>query len=587
MKGKMTKKDYNIVIAMTVIYMIIAVINLGSLTAPEEGFTPSVPHQSVVIYFDEEIELSRITYYCGLGDDWYSAGQLDIEYMDENNRYEFLCSLEKPPNTIFKWLFREVNVKTKTLRITTRQYYDDENNISGIKGEFLEVAFYSGDSGEHIPIMRIDIQDEESAGMARLFDEQEITVYEPSFMNSTYFDEVYFPRTAYEYIEKINPFENTHPPLGKIMIMLSYKIFGVNAFGWRFMGMLFGVFMIPLMYVFGKKVFNNTFLAFCTAFLMMFDFMHFVQTRIGTIDGYLVFFIIMMFYYMYDYFMQKSYKLNFITSLKPLLLSGIFFGLGISVKWIGLYAGAGLAFLLFTSRILEYRDYRKGLVDKKHFTLKYIWGTLAMCIVFFIVIPLGIYFLSYIPVFKATGSTNWIKEIIASQKHMYSYHSGVVQSHPYASPWWQWPLMIKPVYYYLAPILKEGEWGSIASFGNPAVWWGGIVALFWSAWIAIKKADKNIVFIFVGFISILAPWAIAPRSITFIYHYFSCVPFIIFAIVYIIRHLIDKYPKAKKGVYIYLALVLILFIVFYPVLTGIKVPIWITENLRWISSWFF
>jgi dolichyl-phosphate-mannose--protein O-mannosyl transferase len=147
--------------------------------------------------------------------------------------------------------------------------------------------------------------------------------------------------------------------------------------------------------------------------------------------------------------------------------------------------------------------------------------------------------------------------------------------------------MVRPVYYYLSPILKEGRWGSIASFGNPAVWWGGLVALFWTAWIAIVKKDKKAILIFAGYLSILLPWAFSPRKITFLYHYFACVPFLIFAIVYIFRHMLEKYKNGKKAIYIYMGITVLLFIGFYPTLTGIIVPEIYTKSLRWLPSWFF
>lgn len=589
MENKMTKKDYLIVIIMVIVYSAMAFLNLGSLTAPTEGFTPEETRLSAIVFFKETVDLSRVTYYAGLGNDWYSAGQLDAEYLDENNKFVELCSLDKPANNLFKWFYKNVSIRTGAVRVTTEKYYDSESNISGIEGEFLEVAFWTNDDNgwKLVEIDRVEVLNDQSAGMELLFDEQDIAVYEPSYMNSTYFDEVYFPRTAFEYIEGINPYENTHPPLGKVLIMWSMKIFGVNPFGWRFMGTLFGVFMIPLMYIFGKRIFGNSFLAFCGAFLMMFDFMHFVQTRMGTVDGFLIFFILMTYYFMYQYYNKKSYELKFVPSLLPLLLCGIFFGLAVSVKWIGLFAGFGLAFMFFHSRILEYRDYKRGLVRVKSFKAKYIWGTIGMCVIFFIIIPFIIYALSYIPVFKAIGSTNWLKDLLSSQKHMYSYHSGVTQTHPYASTWWQWPLMIKPVFLYLAPIRAEGEWGSIVSLGNPAVWWVGFIAMFWSARIAIKKRDKKMVFVFAGYLSIILPWAFSPRDITFLYHYFACVPFMIFAIVYVIDYLLKKYPRSKKYIYIYLGLVFVLFILFYPVLSGIKIPVALVEKLRWLPSWYF
>ena len=77
-------------------------------------------------------------------------------------------------------------------------------------------------------------------------------------MYGMYFDELYHGRTAYEHLHGIAPYENSHPPLGKIFIMLGIAIFGMNAFGWRIIGTLFGIAMVPIMYAFGKKLFRRS-----------------------------------------------------------------------------------------------------------------------------------------------------------------------------------------------------------------------------------------------------------------------------------------------------------------------------------------
>lgn len=116
------------------------------------------------------------------------------------------------------------------------------------------------------------------------------------------------------------------------------------------MGALFGVAMIPLMYAFGKRMFKRPELALLAAGLFAFDFMHFSQTRISTIDVYGVFFNMCMTYYMY-----KFIKMDLGDSLKdtliPLGLSGLFFGLGCASKWICIYTGAALAVMFFVKMI--------------------------------------------------------------------------------------------------------------------------------------------------------------------------------------------------------------------------------------------
>lgn len=90
-----------------------------------------------------------------------------------------------------------------------------------------------------------------------LFDEQDVGDYAYTYMNSSYFDEIYHPRTAFEHLNRMKPYETTHPPLGKVIMAIGVAIFGMNPFGWRFMGTLFGIIMVPVMYLMGKKIFKR------------------------------------------------------------------------------------------------------------------------------------------------------------------------------------------------------------------------------------------------------------------------------------------------------------------------------------------
>ena len=73
---------------------------------------------------------------------------------------------------------------------------------------------------------------------------------------------------------------------------IGISIFGMVPFGWRFIGTLFGVFMVPAVYLFAKRMLKYRWLAVVTSLLFVFDFMHYTQTRIATIDTYVTFFII-------------------------------------------------------------------------------------------------------------------------------------------------------------------------------------------------------------------------------------------------------------------------------------------------------
>lgn len=90
---------------------------------------------------------------------------------------------------------------------------------------------------------------------------------------------------------------------------------------------------------------RNTPAAALACFLFAFDFMHFTQTRIATIDVYITFFVIAMYYFMYYYCSMSFYDTPLYKTFVPLGLCGICMGLGIASKWTGIYAGCGLALL--------------------------------------------------------------------------------------------------------------------------------------------------------------------------------------------------------------------------------------------------
>ncbi len=170
---------------------------------------------------------------------------------------------------------------------------------------------------------------------------------EPSWWNSTYFDEIYHARTAYEFLHGIVPYETSHPPLGKELMSVCVAIFGMTPFGWRLAGAIAGILMLPGMYLLGKQLTKKTWLATLACLLMALDCMHLTQTQIATIDSFPVLFIIFSYFFMLRFLQTDFVKEKTSVSLISLGFSGLFMGLSIASKWTGIYASAGLAVLFF------------------------------------------------------------------------------------------------------------------------------------------------------------------------------------------------------------------------------------------------
>ena len=144
------------------------------------------------------------------------------------------------------------------------------------------------------------------------------------------FDEIYFARAGEEYLQNLRIYENTHPPLTKLLVTFSIMLFGGmpaghgvggwtglngfighlsngdNSYGWRFLDVVFGALVVMLLYVFAKRITGSTLFATIAALSLSFDGMHFVQSRIATPEGFVVFFATLAVYAFYRFWISSQ-----------------------------------------------------------------------------------------------------------------------------------------------------------------------------------------------------------------------------------------------------------------------------------------
>ncbi len=120
------------------------------------------------------------------------------------------------------------------------------------------------------------------------------------------FDEVYFARAAEEYLHRRYIYENTHPPVAKLLITLSTVMFGDNSYGWRFLDVVFGAVAVWLLYALLKRITGSTLFASYGTGLFMLDGMHFVQSRIATPESFVVCFALAPLYTFYRYWTEAE-----------------------------------------------------------------------------------------------------------------------------------------------------------------------------------------------------------------------------------------------------------------------------------------
>jgi dolichyl-phosphate-mannose--protein O-mannosyl transferase len=572
------KKDVITIFLLSLTFFSIAVTNLGAKQVPSNSLTINTDTTCAAIidieypryvskicfYIKDCPSNSTIKIYTGQPDSWFESGQIIASY----------------PFAYLNWNNTDIYQITRYIRLE----FEPSSNI-----EINELAILDQDS-QILPISSITSENNTRIDFNLLIDEQNLVVLPNTYLTETMFDEVYFTRTAEQYLTLQWPYEWTHPPLGKLIISVGIAAFGLNPFGWRIMGVIFGTLMIPVIFLLGKKLFNSYIGGFSAAFLFTFDFMHFSEARLGITDTYVVFFSLLSHLFFFIYLsdvVKKGWKC---VSIVPLFLSFLFFALGFSIKWLVLFGFLGGLTILAILRLSEV------IKAKSDFSTKFytFFAQPYTYIVAFTIIAIGIYFATYIPDILA-GRT--LTGVIDLQSAMYSYHAAPIGlDHPYSSPGWSWPIIGRPLWLYTST-LSAGIHSTISLFGNPAIWWIGFITIIsLTVFVLFKiatglkkrqmpKLELPAVFLIVVFFAQWLPYAFVSRGL-FIYHYYVNVPIICLGSAYFISKY-WKYKWMKLVAIVYFISVIALFVLFYPVISGAPVLTTTTDSLRWFNQWVF
>ena len=554
--SRLTARDFFCMAAFTLIFGICIFYRLGSLHTPETFETikvGEVGENEIVLQFDGEQPISEISVYLG----YKGKREISFSVYDRSTDTWEIVKSRYSVESAFCW--NNVGID-RTVSSLGMVLMEDEAQI-------MEIVCLD-DAGE--PVLPAN-----AADYPRLFDEQELFVWEPTYYDETMFDEVYHGRTAYEFLHGLSIYENTHPPLGKSIISIGIALFGMNPFGWRFMCALFGTLLIPLMYLFARKMFCRTDIACLTTVLLGTAFMNTTLSRIATIDILVAFFSICMFFCMYGYIQALSENKPMRQQGLWLLSGGISMGLAVAIKWTGVYAATGIAVLFFCF-LLEHIGGIKGIKEHGSFLVQ----TGLWCVLCFIVIPFGIYTLSYLPFVKAYPDKGLFGHMIANAGLMLSYHSNCVFDHPYSSEWYQWlygskPLADSRVYF------ADGTVSVVMTFLNPLLAVGGLIALFHQLYLWKKEHCRRALYLIIAYAVMLLPWLFVHRTV-FIYQYFISS----LILVLMIGNSVSVSRHGKRNILVLSGIGIALYVLYYPVLTGQSIRVdFVNQVLEVLSDW--
>ncbi|HET8646047.1 MAG TPA: hypothetical protein VFO85_11180, partial [Vicinamibacteria bacterium] len=227
--------------------------------------------------------------------------------------------------------------------------------------------------------------------------------------------------------------------------------------------------------------------------------------------------------------------------------------------------------------------------------------------------------------------------MVRMQGAIWHYHAELNASHPYFSKWYTWPWLVRPTWYYFTN--QGGSVRGMVAIGNPALWWVSVPVSVWAvaAGLAARRPERAVaglacgiagflsfqagdelavfglvlmaaslavlalaglgarspvpLFTGLGFFALYLPWGISPRTLNYSHYLFEAIPYACLSLGLLLDRLWAGRLRALVAVY--LALVLALLVLFFPLLTALPVPAdWFNKPFlglvrpwTWFPSW--
>jgi dolichyl-phosphate-mannose--protein O-mannosyl transferase len=371
------------------------------------------------------------------------------------------------------------------------------------------------------------------------------------------FDEIFYARDACWYVigsestcEISDLASRAHPPLGKWLIGSGILAFDYDAFGWRVASAVAGIAGVGLVYVLAWRLLRRwtpgaaaSVGAAAAAGLLAVDFLHLVQSRVGMLDAFIALFVIgAVLAIVLDRDRDRSQRDAWwwrLTLGRPWrMLAGACLGAAAATKWSGAYVAPAVIGLVIAWEIAERRRAEPG-AGRKAWIVGAVRREAPQTIALLGIVPVLVYVASYtgrmpgelLALPWESGSV-W-RGIWEHQHAMLDFHTALSGDHPYQSPPWSWPVIMRPVAYWFAD--EGGTYREILALGNPVAWWPGVVALtglaftWWRAGWALWRPEPVIL---AAAVSTYLPWLVlsGDRSQTFIWYLLPTIPFLCLAL---------------------------------------------------------
>ncbi|OII10991.1 phospholipid carrier-dependent glycosyltransferase [Curtobacterium sp. MCBA15_009] len=423
-----------------------------------------------------------------------------------------------------------------------------------------------------------------------------------------------------------------HPPLGKYLIGLGMLLFGPdNAFGWRFAVAVLGIATVFLTAVIARSLFRSTLVGTLAGGLLAIDGQAIVMSRVTLLDGIVTFFVVLGFGALLldrrrsqrqlDAWVARRAAAGRDTLWGPVLwwrpwlfAMGLALGLASATKWSGLYF---LAFFAVYSVLSDMMARRRAGVA--------FWSSSALLqqapVSFLLTVPVAAvtYLASWTGWFVSkdgwdrnwiagggerwTGVLAWVPDSLQNwwhyQTEIYGFNIGLHTPHSYQANPLLWLVMQRPTsMYYLGT--SAGQDGcvvdrcgaAITGIANPFIWYASVVATvaLLVLWVLRRRWEYG--FVLLGVAAGYLPWLAYANRTVFQFYTIAFEPFMVMALAAAIALVLGsrddprrRRTRAVVWVGVYLGVVVLASVYWYPMWTAVQVPWDFVRSHYWVPSW--
>jgi len=429
-----------------------------------------------------------------------------------------------------------------------------------------------------------------------------VLFYKLQLPSGTCTDEHYYVTAAREIIT--TPDESNilnHPPLGKYLIGLGIRSIGDYPLGWRVMPVVFGILGIIITFLLTKEITQKisckksktknqlfNFIPLLTIFILSFDFLYFAMSRLAMLDIFALVFTLCIIFFIWKYF-QNQHK-------KYIIFIGIFFGLAMATKWFACLLLPLFLFLAVGSEKTtppekqEKNRIKKLLLENKSF----IYNLITI-----FTIAIVIYLIAYLPHIAKHG----IKETLLLNKEIFSRMSRIndykaAKVHPLSAFIWTFA----PTATLSCFVKNLPKTGNIFLISNPFILWVFWPTIIYNTIQAFRKKEISRFFVVSTIIMLYIPWIVIDR-VKYFFYMLPVMPFLSMLIAWTIHDIFTKVTSNIEGkisistlskitrknkillllVICYLLLVILAFVLYYPLLNAIPM----TDGYRKAVTFFW